>query len=261
MMIRRLWWVAGVMALSGCLFKGKPKPPPPVETVETTRLRADSLWAAANDHFRHGRWSKAAKALDRGLLILDYADPRRSRGHFMMGEALFAQSNQLQAVREFRRVADENAADPLAPDALVRAGDAYADLWKRPELDPTYGETAMTTYREVLERYPGSPAAQRASARILALQEKFAIKDFKTAMFYFRLKAYDSAILSLRSVVATYPRTQIVPEALVKLVETYARLEYVEDLKETCQYIERFFPDTYPRAQQRSCPPPGAGGE
>lgn len=258
-MMRRLWWLAGVMVLSGCLFRGKPKPPPPAETVETTRARADSLWLVANDHFRHGRWAKAARALDRGLLIMDYADPRRSRGHFMMGEALFGQGNQLQAVREFRRVADENAADPLAPDALVRAGDAYADLWGKPELDPTYGETAMTTYREVLERYPGSPAAQRASARILALQEKFAEKEFKTAMFYFRIKAFESAILSLRNLVATYPRTAIVPDALVKLVETYARLEYAEDLRETCQYVQRFFPDTYPRAEQRSCPP--AGGQ
>jgi len=257
-MIRRMWWVAGVVLLTGCLFKGKPKPPPPVETVETTRLRADSLWTAATDHFRHGRWSKAARALDRGLLIMDYADPRRSQGHFMMGEALFGQGNELQAVREFRRVADENAADPLAPDALVRAGDAYAELWGRPELDPTYGETAMTTYREVLERYPGSPAAQRASARILALQEKFALKEFKTAMFYFRLKAFDSAILGFRNVVATYPRTTIVPEALVKLVETYARQEYAEDLRDTCEYIQRFFPAVYPRAEQRSCPPAGA---
>ena len=41
MMIRRLWWLAGMVVLTGCLFKGKPKPPPPMETVETTRLRAD----------------------------------------------------------------------------------------------------------------------------------------------------------------------------------------------------------------------------
>jgi outer membrane protein assembly factor BamD len=190
---------------------------------------------------------------------MDYADPRRSRGHFMMGEALLGQGNQLQAVRELRRVADENASDPLAPEALVRAGDAYADLWHRPELDPTYGETALSTYREALERYPGTPAAQRASARILALQEQFAGKEYKTGMFYFRLKAYESAILSFRRVVATYPRTAIVPDALVKLVETYARLSYVEDLKETCDYIQRYFPAVYPRAMTRSCPPVGGG--
>jgi outer membrane protein assembly factor BamD len=245
--------LAGALLTSGCLFKGKPKPPPPVETVETTRKRADSLWAAATGHLRAGRWTKAATALDRALLIMQYDDPRRPRGHFMMGEALMGQGNQLQAVREFRRVADENAADPLAGDALLRAGDAYADLWTKPQLDPSYGESAVTTYREVMDRFPDTPAAFRATQRTQELQEMFAAKEFETAMFYMRLKAYDSAILSFRAVVANYPRSKVTPEALVKLVQSYRRVDYAEDLKETCQYVQRFFPATMPRIA-RDCP-------
>lgn len=245
--------VAGVSVLSGCLFGGKPKPPPPVETVETTRIRADSLYRAARVHLRNGKWSKASQALDRALLIMQYDDPRRQVGHFMMGEALMAQGNQLQAVREFRRAADEGGSDSLAADALLRAGDAYAELWRRPELDPTYGETALQTYREVQQRYDGALAAQRAAVRVGQLEEMFAAKEYRTALFYFRIKAYDSAILSLRHVVATYPRTQIVPDALVKLVEAYRKNQYVEDLREACQYIARFFPGTAPRVAE-TCP-------
>jgi outer membrane protein assembly factor BamD len=189
--------------------------------VETTARRADSLFATGTAHFRAARWNKASQALDRGMLIMNYDDPRRPLGHFMMGEILFAQDNQLQAVREFRRVADEGGADSLSAEALLRAGDAYAALWERPELDPTYGETALSTYREVQQRYEGTSAARRAGMRITGLQERFAEKEFRTAMFYYRLKAYDSAILSLRNVVATWPRTKVVPDALVKLVETY----------------------------------------
>jgi outer membrane protein assembly factor BamD len=248
----------GPVALTGCLFGGKPKPPPPVETVETTRVRADSLYAAATGHFRIGKWGKAAQALDRALLIMGYDDPRRQLGHFMMGEVLMAQGNQLQAVREFRRTADEGGADSLAADALLRAGDAYAELWRRPELDPTYGETALQTYREVQQRYDGSLAASRATTRIQQLQELFAAKEYRTALFYYRLKAYDSAILSLRNVIATYPRTQVVPDALVKLVESYRKVLYQEDLRETCQYIARFFPDTSPRVTSL-CPETPAG--
>jgi outer membrane protein assembly factor BamD len=246
-MMKRVLWVVGVVALSGCLFKGKPKPPPPAETVEATAARADSLWREALRQFRAAKWNKAAVSLDRAMLIFDYADPRRPMAHFMMGEVLLAQDNQLQAVREFRKVADENASDALAPDALLRAGDAYAALWRRPELDPTYGETAMTTYREVLERYAGTTAAAQASQRILTLGELFAEKEYNTAMFYYRIKATDSAILSFRNIVATYPRTRIVPRTLEQLVRAYHRLDYVEDLKETCQYIARFFPDTAKR--------------
>jgi outer membrane protein assembly factor BamD (BamD/ComL family) len=61
-------------------------------------------------------------------------------------------------------------------------------------------------------------------------------------MFYFRLKAYDSAVLYLKDLVATYPKTAVVPDALVKLVQAYAKLGYREDVQETCGYIRRFHP-------------------
>lgn len=245
--------VVATVALSGCLFRSKPKPPPPVETVEMTRARGDSLWKLGRDDFRHGLWKKASTNLDRAVLIMDYGDPRRAKGHFMMGEALLAQQNELQAVREFRKVADENASDALAPDALLRAGDAYAALWHRPELDPTYGETALATYKELLERYPDTEASRRAISGVTRLQESFAQKELHTAMYYYRLKAYDSAILSFRNLVATYPRTAAVSEALQKLVETYHKVGYEEDLRDTCDYITRYAPKTVPLVA-RFCP-------
>ena len=120
---------------------------------------------------------------------------------------------------------------------------AYAELWSRPELDPSYGQTALATYQELLNRYPDSKAADRGRRRILALEEWFAAKEFKTAMFYLRLKAYDSAILYLKAMVADYPRADVAPEALEKLVEAYRKLGYEDDVEETCGYMRRFHRD------------------
>jgi outer membrane protein assembly factor BamD len=149
-------------------------------------------------------------------------------------------------------VADEQPEGPLAPDALLRAGDAYADLWRRPELDPTYGETARGVYQEVVSRYGGTPEAARAARRLIELGEKFAEKEYKNALFYFRFKAYDSAILMLRGVIATYPRAAVVPDALERLVRAYQILGYKEDVKETCAYIAQYHPD--PAGPGRLCP-------
>jgi len=219
---------------------------------------ADSLWTAGEKAFDQGHWTRAQRYFDLLGPALSPADPRYLRLHFFQGEILFALGNQLQAVREFRRVADEQPDGPLAGDALVRAGDAYADLWRRPELDPTYGETARSVYEEVVSRYGGSPAAGRAALRLAALGEKFAAKEYKNALFYFRFKAYDSAILMLRGVIATYPRSAVVGDALEHLVRAYQILEYQEDVKETCAYIAQYHPGDDGPA--RLCPKEKAPG-
>ena len=139
-------------------------------------------------------------------------------------------------------------------------GDVYADLWRRPELDPSYGQTALATYQELLNRYPGSTPAKRAQDRIDDLKERFAYKEYKAALYYFRLKAYDSAILYLKDVVATYPARRDRSDALIKLVQAYRTLGYKEDVQETCGYIRRFHPGRRGRARGLSRPiPPSAG--
>jgi|tagenome__1003787_1003787.scaffolds.fasta_scaffold20862820_2 outer membrane protein assembly factor BamD len=220
--------------------------PAPVSATGASAATIDTLWRQAEQAVHHGKWGDAEKLLDRVNLEFSPGDPRVARAHYYLGEALFAQKRQLEAAREFRRASDETPNDPIAPEALLRLGDVYADLWRRPELDPTYGQTALSTYQELLNRYPGSSAAKRGQLRVAELNERFATKEFKAGMFYFRLKAYDSAILYLKDVVATYPKATVVPEALIKLVQAYQALGYREDVQETCGYIRRF----HPRAPQ-----------
>jgi outer membrane protein assembly factor BamD len=225
----------------------------PAPTQSASPATVDSLWNQAMGHFRNGKWAKTSALLERFLLEAPVADSRVVPAHFFMAEAYFAEGDQLRAAREFRWVSDERATDSLAPEALMRAGDAYADLWRRPELDPTYGQQALATYQEVLNRFPNSRIAPRARERVAFLENKFAEKSFKAALFYVRLKAYDSAILYLRDLLATYPRSNVAPEALVRLVESYQAIGYAEEVTETCGY----FRQNHPNAPDldRVCPP------
>jgi outer membrane protein assembly factor BamD len=236
-----------LMTLGACKAAGPPAPkvaPTPVTAVSQAASAAevDTLWAKAQRAIRSGKWSDAVKHLERALLEFEPGDDRAAQAHFWLGEAHFAMGSQLTAAREFRKVSDETPNDPMAAEALLRAGDAYADLWRRPELDPSYGQTALATYQELLNRYPEGMPAKRAQDRIDDLKERFAYKEYKAAMYYFRLKAYDSAILYLKDLVATYPRAAVAPEALIKLVQAYRTLGYKEDVQETCGYLRRFHP-------------------
>lgn len=202
----------------------------------------DSLWRRAEWSVRHGKWGDAEKLLERVLLELSPGDPRITQAHYWLGEAYYARGRHLEAAREFRKASDETPNHPMAPEALLRVGDVYADLWRRPELDPTYGQTALATFQELLNRYPDTPAAKRGQLRVAELNERFAYKTYRAAIFYYRLKAYDSAILYLKDVVAQYPKSAVAPDALVKLVQAYRNLGYREDVQETCDYLRRFHP-------------------
>jgi outer membrane protein assembly factor BamD len=249
--------LVALVACGGGRSSARSASPAPVAGPGATSAAIDSLWRRAEHAVRVGKWSDAEKLLDRALLEFSPGDPRTARAHFLLGEARFAQNKQLEAAREFRRASDDSPNDPIASEALLRLGDVYADLWRRPELDPSYGQTALATYQELLNRYPGTRAATRAQQRILELNERFATKSYKAALFYFRLKAYDSAILYLKDLVATYPKASVVPEALIKLVQAYRALNYGEDVMETCGYIHRFHPRA-PRANE-VCPTNAAG--
>jgi outer membrane protein assembly factor BamD len=245
---RSLVLAAGTFVIAGCGGGRSPEAggsasaiPPPAEGASAQEL--DSLFRLAENRVRHGKWGDAIKHLERVLLEFSPGDSRIPRARYFLGEAKLAIGSHLEAAREFRRVSDETPNDRLAPEALLRVGDVYADLWRRPELDPSYGQTALATYQELLNRYANTPAAARAQERIDDLKERFAYKEYRAALFYFKLKAYDSAILYLKDLVATYPRASIAPDALLKLVEAYRRLGYQEDVNETCGYLRRFHPN------------------
>ena len=244
-----------VLFLVACGGNAPGDPPGPLRAPGATSLAPaalDSLWAQAGERFRAEDWDEARALLDRFILEAPVNDARVIEARMMIGEVAFARDNRLEAAREFRRVSDETPSHPLAPRALLRVGDAHAALWRRPELDPTYGYSALATYQELLSRYPDSDVAPEARQKIAHLNDWFAEKAFKAARYYLRLKAYDSAIIYLRDLLATYPQSSIAPQALARLIGAYRELGYLEDVRETCEYLRRFHPDA-PEADE-ACP-------
>jgi outer membrane protein assembly factor BamD len=214
----------------------------------------EALLDASRAAYQRGDCGSAQRGLSRLLFEFQARDPRVAEVRYLIGECRLRSGDRLEAAQELRRVADEFPTHELAPRALLRAADALAGMWKRVELDPTYGEQAVSTYAEVVSRFPSADAAAEARERAATLTDRFALKDLKNGDFYFRVRAYDSAIIYYRSVVATYPESRHVPAALLKLVETYRRIGYTEEAGETCEHLRRFFPTADGVA--RTCPAP-----
>ncbi len=242
--MRRLWIVAALVT-AGCGRGGADNPPEPM--TELTRARA---------MIRHGQYSKAIPIFQRLSFELSPSQPEAAEVRYYLGECHFQVKDYATAIQEFRRAADAYPDSPWAPQALLRAGDANLRLWKRPELDPSYGEAAFAIYQELAGRYPGSEAAERANLHMKELANRFAEKAYKTGVFYQKRRAYDSAIIYFKQIIATYPDATLAPQALLRMVEIYRSMIYIEELEETCAHLRRYYPDL-PGIAER-CPAPAA---
>ncbi len=201
-----------------------------------------ALYEASMARFRHGDFDHAQQGLQKLTYDLTSRDSLFALSRFFLAETYFGQRDYVTASREFRRVADEAPESPLAPNALLRAGDAYAELWRRPTLDATNGQTALATWQELEGRYPDTRAAAISYARVRALNDQFAEKEYQNALFYYKRGGYDSAILYFKDLIATYPSSGRVPEAFVNLVRAYQAIGYREERQETCDHLRQYYP-------------------
>jgi outer membrane protein assembly factor BamD len=242
-MMRRMVWILGLATLAlGC---GHARAPSTATTPETQLERAMAL-------IRRGDFRRAQVALMRLNFEFTAGQPEAASARYYLAECAFQLGDRVTAAHEFRKVADEFPASEYAPLALLRAGDANLRLWRRAELDPAYGETALSIYQELTARYPQSEAAARARPHVRRLQNQFAEKAYKNGMFYLRRKAFDSAIIYFKDVIATYPDAALAPDALLRLVDSYRAIGYKDEMQETCAHLRRFYPQATGLA--KSCP-------
>jgi len=236
-------WIFGLATLAvGC---GHARRPSTATTPETQLERAMAL-------IRRGDFRRAQVALMRLNFEFTAGQPEAASARYYLAECAFQLGDRVTAAHEFRKVADEFPASEYAPLALLRAGDANLRLWRRAELDPAYGETALSIYQELTARYPQSEAAARARPHVRRLQNQFAEKAYKNGMFYLRRKAFDSAIIYFKDVIATYPDAALAPDALLRLVDSYRAIGYKDEMQETCAHLRRFYPQATGLA--KSCP-------
>ena len=232
----RFYWLLSVVLLVGCHHTSR--------IVSNVAPDSDpkQFLADARAAFRRGQFARALVQYRRLQFELGPGDPLTAEARYFVAECSFQTGDLATAALAFQKVAEEFPTSEYAALALLRDGDANRRLWRRPDVDATAGQTALSTYQELVGRYPGTEAAARAQLHVRQLNEWFAEKGYKTGMFYMRRKAYDSAIIYFKDIVASYPDTRLVPDALLRLVDTYRAIGYAEERKETCANLRRYYP-------------------
>ena len=202
----------------------------------------DALFSAGVREMRTRHWDNAIQVFEKLTVDLPVRDTLLPLAHFYLAKSHSSRGDHITAAQEFSRLAESFATDTLADDAQYLAGLEYEKLWRRPDLDATYGSEALAAYQLLQSLYPDSNLRDSSQKRIDHLEAMYADKELKNGEYYFRRKAYDSAIIYFRSVIDRYARTPAVREAMIRLAEAYDHIKSKDDKAEVCTNLRERYP-------------------
>ena len=123
-------------------------------------------------------------------------------------------------------------------------------------------ELALKTLSELQTRFPDSQYARDAKIKIELTYDHLAGKEMDVGRYYQAKEQYLAAINRFDSVVKNYQTTTHVPEALLRLVESYMALGLREEAKKNAAVLGHNFPgsdwyfDAYALLEDPSIKPP-----
>jgi outer membrane protein assembly factor BamD len=226
------------LLLAACASRG-----PAFDTMDP-----DTLFQYAMGRLEDRDWSDAEAAFQR--FVLQYPNhPRVAEARYRIGETYVGRKEHVTAAIEFNRLASEFPSGPWADDARFQVCQAYYRLSPPPALDQEYTTSAIEHCNNLITYYPDSDFVTRARAIIEELTNKLAEKEYVTGDTYFRRGAYHSANISFERVAAEFADSVWAPRALLRLYQSYTRLQYGPEAEAVKERLKQTYPNS-PEAKQ-----------
>ena len=232
-MVERLW-----RCLAAALFLSIAAACHPDFSLNKYKKHEELFRAGLKEFDRH-KWDNAIAAFEKLTLELPARDSLLPRSYWYLATAHERQGEHLLAAQSYSKLVESFPDDSAADDAALEAARSYWKMWRKPALDPTYGETALATYNTLIGLYPTSPLIPQAQKELAELENWFASKNYDAGLFYFRRKAFDSAILYFKDVLNRWPNAPAARETSLKLVESYKAIRYREDASDLCTGLRK----------------------
>ncbi len=248
----RLWRILTLAAIVGGAGGGVVACKPVFSPANYPDVNA--LFQAAMERYQHKHYEDAAKAFEKLTTDLPARDPRVPIAYFYLAKSQEKTGERLLAAKSYSRIYEQFPDDTLADDGLYNSGLAYKAMWRKPELDAEYGQSAITQFQTLEALYPNSPFVPKATQQLAILDELFATKDFLTGTHYLKRKAYDSAIIYFKDVIRLHPNAPRTRDAYLKLHDAYTAINYKDDARDLCDAMRKAYPSD--RDVMRTC---GAG--
>jgi outer membrane protein assembly factor BamD len=203
----------------------------------------DVLYGEANKEFEEEDWTKAAQKFEE----VDRQHPysKEAREAILMSAYAYKQSGKgPEAVAAARRYLTLHPGTKEAALAQHIIASSYFERINDASRDQADTKKALVELETLVNRYPDSRYAEQAKGRIRAARDVLAASEMTVGRWYMQKGQHLAAINRFRVVVAEYPNTAHVEEALMRLTESYYALGIVNEAQTAAAVLGHNFPDS-----------------
>ena len=231
------------LALSGCASTKAKKDRPYVARD------VDTLYNLARDRLDKKQYKIAAQLFDEVERQHPYSVWAR-RAQLMSAFSYYMDQSYTESIQSAQRFISVHPGNRDAPYAYYLVALGYYEQIADVTRDQKITQQAQDALGELVRRYPNSKYAADARLKIDLVRDHLAGKEMEIGRFYETRGQWLAATLRFRTVIDTYQTTTHVPEALMRLTETYLALGVPEEAQKAAAVLGANYPGTdwYKRA-------------
>jgi outer membrane protein assembly factor BamD len=221
-------------------------------TAADTRYVArdvNTLYNAGKERLDRGLYTQAAAIFDEVERQHPYSVWAR-RAQLMSAFSYYAAKDHTKSIDSARRFLSIHPGNRDAPYALYLIALNYYEQIGDVTRDQGTTRQAMDALNEVIRRYPASRYAADARLKLDLVRDHLAGHEMEVGRFYQNRRNWLASVIRFRNVIDEYQQTSHVPEALMRLTESYLALGMPEEARRSAAVLGTNFPTTrwYERA-------------
>lgn len=235
--------IAGSLTIAGCAG-GKSKGDLPYIARDV-----GTLYSTAKKRLDQNRYQEAAALFDEVERQHPYSIWAR-RAQLMGSFAYYLNADYAKSIEGARRFLSVHPGNRDAPYAYYLIALGYYEQISDVTRDQRITQQALDALGELQRRYPQTKFAADARLKTDLVRDHLAGKEMQVGRFYEGRGDWLAASMRFRHVIEDYQTTTHVPEALMRLTETYLALGVPDEAKKTAAVLGANYPGTdwYERA-------------
>ena len=203
-----------------------------------------TLYSAGKDHLNRGDYKLAGALFDEVERQHPYSIWAR-RAELMSAFSYYLDHDYTKSIASAQRFISVHPGNRDAVYAYYLIALDYYQQIADVTRDQKITQQALDSLNELIRRYPDSRYAQDARLKVDLVRDQLAGKEMEIGRFYENRGQWLAAALRFRRVIDEYQTTTHVPEALMRLTETYLALGVPDQAQQAAAVLGANYPGTF----------------